>query len=70
MTSEEKAKALAGVVDAIYDVIKASGPAGIPSGHLYAMLMGKVGLSQYQGLIAILLNDGRVKQSNFLLTAV
>ena len=40
----------------------------IPSGHLYAQLMGKMTLDQYNDMIATLQNAGLVSLKNDLLT--
>jgi hypothetical protein len=40
----------------------------IPSGHLYAQLMGKMSLDQYQNMIATLQKAGLVSLKNDLLT--
>jgi len=40
----------------------------IPSGHLYAQLMGKMSLDQYQDMIATLQKAGLVSLKNDLLT--
>lgn len=60
MTQEQKVKALAELTNAIGDTIKDLGQ--IPSGHLYAMLCGKMSLSLYQNIIKVLVQAGKVKQ--------
>ena len=40
----------------------------IPSGHLYAQLMGKMSLDQYQNMIETLQKAGLVSLKNDLLT--
>ena len=42
---------------------------GLPSGHMYAALMGLVGLSEFQGIIAGLQNVGLVDVSGHYVTA-
>lgn len=42
---------------------------GLPSGHIYAALMGLVGLSEYQGIMAGLEHVGLVNVSNHYVTA-
>ena len=42
---------------------------GFPSGHLYAALMGLVGLSEYQGILAGLQHTGLVEVSNHYVIA-
>lgn len=54
------------VLDTFVDVI-ASAPEGVPDGHLYAMVMDKINLSTYQSIIALLVRQGRITNSNHLL---
>lgn len=58
------------VTKAIYDAIKAAGSAGIPSGVLYAHVMGTMNLQTYQSAISYMERAGLIEQSNFVLTAV
>lgn len=52
------------------DAIGVKGSAGIPSGHLYAMVMGSgVSLETHQRVIALLKESGRVTEVNHLLKA-
>ena len=37
----------------------------VPSGHLYAVLMGKMDLELYNGIIQILKNAGLVKEESY-----
>ena len=50
----------------VADCIKEVG--GIPSGHLYAMVMGYFTLKEYEKIIEILINAGLIKKKNHLLT--
>ena len=50
---------------AVAETIKELGK--IPSGHLYAQLMGHLRLSQYTAIINILKKNGVVKKEGFLL---
>ena len=55
-------------VEAIREAVDAAGDAGIPSGHLYAMLMAYgLSLPAYQSLIAILVKTGKIAESGHLL---
>lgn len=54
---------------ALAQSIHAAGPGGIPSGHLYAAVMGKCDLPYYQAAIDMLKKQGCVKESNHLLTS-
>ena len=68
MTKREVA--LIATMNAIEEAIKESGPEGIPSGHLYAALMGHISLDDYNTIIGMLKKAGRVKESFHLLTHV
>ena len=57
------------MAEAIAEAIEASGPRGVPSGHLYAAVMGAMDLTTYEAIIAALTKSGRVTQSGFVLTA-
>jgi len=61
------AVAMAGIIN---DTIKDAGISGIPSGHLYAMLMGHINLDNYNSIISVLKKAGKIKESNFLLTSI
>ena len=70
MTTQTQKQAILAVLDILMEAISTAGERGIPSGHLYAILMGKMTLSQYQSLIGILVKSGKVKDSGHLLTAI
>ena len=57
----EKIKAALAMVRAVADAIKALG--SIPSGHLYAQVMGAMGLDEYEWVIRQLVGAGLVKQA-------
>jgi len=58
------------VCGAVLEAIKEAGPQGLPSGHLYAALCGKLSLENYQAIIEILTRLGKIRNSNHLLTAI
>ena len=66
MTNQEKA-ALA-IVLAVGEAIKELG--SVPSGHLYAHMMGRMSLETYNKVIGLLVKTGAVKEENHLLTWV
>ncbi len=70
MTSKEQIQAFLDLVESIMDLIKAKGAMGLPSGELYAVLMGSLTLDQYNKLIAMLVKANRITQSNYLLIAI
>jgi len=57
-TTKEQIKAVLGVIRAVSDVIQELGE--VPSGHLYAQLMGQLSLSEYEQVIDILVRSGLV----------
>lgn len=61
---------LLAITEIILDAITEAGTHGIPSGHLYAALMGHMNIDTYNTIIDALINTGKIKQSNYLLTAV
>ncbi len=52
----------------ICDAVRDAGPMGIPSGHLYAALMSKVGLDAYNSILAVVVRKGWIRNSGHLLT--
>ena len=54
------------IAAAMAEAIRSLG--SVPSGHLYARLMGHVNLETYQLIISVLVKANLVKQENFLLT--
>jgi len=64
--SDFHAQAAVGAVLAIADCIRALG--SVPSGHLYARLMGHMSLETYEAVIGLLVEAGKVRRrSNHLL---
>lgn len=74
--NQQQIRAYLDAAEAIAEIIKAytdhpqMGIRGIPSGHLYARLMGSMSFDTYRSFIDTLINLGIVKQSNFLLTYI
>ena len=65
MTTQEQAAIE--IVKAVADTIKDLG--SVPSGHLYARLMGHMSLSEYEQIIGFIVRSGLVKRdSSHLLT--
>ena len=62
----KKQQAALEIIKAVADTIKELG--SVPSGHLYAQLMGHLTLDQYNQIIGVLKNTGLVSESNHLLT--
>jgi hypothetical protein len=62
---------VAAALEAIYaviDVIRETGP--IPSGHLYATMMGAIDIHTYNAIIDIAIKSGRVRRDNHMLSWV
>jgi hypothetical protein len=70
MSTEETIKAHIEVLKTIAECIKAAGAMGLPSGHLYAMLMGSMDIDTYNQYIGMLKKAGIIAESNYLLTYI
>lgn len=66
--NDQQRKSLLTVLNILADAIKEA--KDIPLGHLYAMLMGKIGLNTYQFMISVLKSQGLVSEQAHLLTWV
>lgn len=69
MATEAQKDAVWGVIAAIYLAIEEFGPSGVPSGHLYAAVMGKMGLETYNDIISALVETKKITNSGHLLIA-
>jgi hypothetical protein len=63
MTRNEANAYLAAILETIAEL-----PNGAPSGHLYAALMGRLELTDYQALVGIAKDAGLVQERGHLLT--
>lgn len=63
--TKEQVQAAVQMIMAMGNVIKEFG--SVPSGHLYARLMGKLSLGEYEKIIGTLKNAGLVREVNYLL---
>ena len=59
-TDNKQIAAVAGIAAAIADTIRELG--SVPSGHLYARLMGHMSLETYEDIIGVLVRKGMVRQ--------
>ena len=59
-TDQKRIEVVVGVVVAVAETIKELG--SVPSGHLYARLMGHMSLETYEGIIGVLVREGMVRQ--------
>lgn len=64
ITKEDIARVKA-TIEAVAEAIKALGE--VPSGHLYARLMQHMTLEQYESIISVLIDQGRIARTNHLL---
>ena len=60
--THHEVKAALGIIQAVAEAIRELGE--VPSGHLYANLMGQLSLEQYEHILGILKGAGLVRQSN------
>ncbi len=66
-TNPDLRAALTEILSALVDSIKVAGSLGAPAGTLYAALMAHgCTLAQFQSLMSILVQSGRVRQSGNL----
>jgi len=57
------------VLDAIHDIIESAGPLGLPSGHLYAMLMPQgIDFNTYNTLVNFMVAKCGIALKNHVLT--
>ncbi len=61
MTDEEK---IAEVIATLIEAVKVAGSMGVPAGHMYAMLMSKLTLAQFQKLMDLTVRTGMVRHVN------
>ena len=58
------------IVSLMCEVVKAAGPHGIPSGHLYAQLLGHMNIATYTKLIEIMVQAGNITITNHVIRYV
>ena len=70
MSNAKAVKAIVQIVSALVECIEAAGNRGVPEGELYAVLMPTgCNLEQFQQLVSLLTESGRVKKQGHLLLA-
>ena len=62
----EQIRAVQQIAAMFIDAVKAAGELGAPSGVMYAAVMGKLSLSQYQQIMATLVRAGKLRQDGDL----
>ena len=55
---------------ALLDTIRETGDLGAPAGHLYAAVMGRISIDQFEGIMATLTGLGKIRKSNHTYYAV
>jgi hypothetical protein len=60
MTTQQKFDAVVAVLKALLETVQECGDQGAPAGVMYAALMDKMSLDQFQHLMGILVQAGRV----------
>lgn len=65
IATQDKKELAAQIALAIYDAIMEFGRDGVPSGHLYAVLMGKMSLDIYEVLIGALKSTKLITEDGF-----
>ena len=68
--TKKKSEAILNLIGAIYECIQEAGSDGIPSGHLYSVLMGHMELGLYNQIIGILVDAGKIRNDNHLLKVI
>ena len=66
MTREQITAAIE-IMDTVIDCVKLGGDMGVPSGHVYAALMGTMSIETYERMIGLLIEAKRIKRSNHVL---
>ncbi len=65
--TEAQAKAVIELVAVMVETIRDAGSQGVPSGILYAAVMSMMTLEQYQQIIALMKQSGKVRESGHIL---
>jgi hypothetical protein len=65
--TEQHLAAMATFIKIIAEAIYEAGPTGIPSGHLYAAMVGRASIDTYQFAVGILKDAGAITEQFHLL---
>lgn len=68
--TDKQLAAIRFVALAILEAVTAAGDRGIPSGHLYAMLAGRMNLDSYNLFVDALVKHGKITNRGHLLKVV
>jgi hypothetical protein len=66
MTPAQRAAALRLALQVILDAVKEGGNRGAPGGVLYAALIGRISLQQFEQMMAALVKMGKLRKSGDL----
>lgn len=66
MTRDQQTQLLRAALQALLDAVKAGGTMGAPAGVMYAALLDKLTLSQFNQLMGALLSAGKVRKQGDL----
>lgn len=55
---------------AILDTIREMGDEGVPAGHLYAAVMGRISIDAFEGIMAVLVGSHKVRKVGQVYVAV
>ena len=61
-TEQERIAVIVGIIVAVAEAIRELG--SVPSGHIYARLMGRMSLETYEGIINVLVRKGIVRRES------
>lgn len=59
----QQAKALRAIAGAFIDAVKAAGPLGAPGGVMYAAVMDKCNIHQFEQIMAGLVGAGKLRKA-------
>lgn len=67
---EQKKRELMALTVGVLEAVKSAGEDGIPSGHLYSVMMGHLSLDEFQFIVSTLVAMGMMTDEHHLLRAV
>ncbi len=70
MTPTQQVNALRAMLEAMLEAIQIGGYDGVSGGTLYSAVMGHITLDQFERLIRILVDSGRVRKDGHLYVSV
>lgn len=70
MTTLQDVYRVIAICNAFLDTVQAAGPDGAPAGVMYAAVMDKMSLEQFECVMGLLVEAGRLRKSNHVYYAV